>query len=185
MEQCDYLHLITIRGKNSSNSSTAFPKGGWQHHSSLGLAAAAGWDSYSGKLFQRAEELRAHYQHWELDSALGVPYLCWPHRDQWLGECLPPFSPLQQRWHRWWQHRESCPQLLSHRAPGLKPVRQCLRSFTQSIQEFSQQRKHWHIAWLLNSFLSFFLLSFFFFNWVGFFLQALSCNVLFHLIIAN
>lgn len=67
-------------------------------------------------------------------------------------------------------------------APGFKPVRQCLCSFTKSIQEFSQQRKHWHTGWL-TSFLSFFLLSFFFFNW--FFLQALSYNVLFHLIIAN
>lgn len=61
---------------------------------------------------------------------------------------------------------EPSPVLLSHRAPGLKPVRQCLRSFSNSIQEFSQQRKHWHTGWSLNSFLlssEFFLLINFFF----------------------
>lgn len=68
------------------------------------------------------------------------------------------------------------PSLAEPPSPGFKPVRQCLCSFTNSIQEFSQQRKHWHTGWLLNSFLSFFLLSFFFFNWFFFFCRL--CRVM-------
>lgn len=140
MEQCDYLHLIIIRGKNSSNSSTAFPKGGWQHLSSLGPAAAAGWDSYSGKLWvPLPEKLRAHHQHWGLESALGVPSLCWPHRG--LGEVSPSLlSSAAKVTQVVTAGGELSPALLSHRAPGFKPVRQSLRSFTNSSQKFVSRK---------------------------------------------
>lgn len=54
--------------KDSSNSSTAFPKGCSQCHSSLGPAAETPTVESSGCTFQRIEELHAHQQRWELDK---------------------------------------------------------------------------------------------------------------------
>lgn len=54
--------------KNSSKSSTAFPKGWSQCRSSLGPAAETPIVESSGCIFQRIKELHAHQQHWELDK---------------------------------------------------------------------------------------------------------------------